>query len=66
MMNSFQDGIIYGLRELGYDKIMGNQRRFVEALCGWSRCPYGCSNWVREESNFSNIATFAFISHAST
>jgi hypothetical protein len=19
-----------------------------------SRCPYGCSNWVREESNFSN------------
>jgi hypothetical protein len=55
MMNSFQDGIIYGLRELGYDKIMGNQRRFVEALCGWSRCPYGCSNWVREDANSHNI-----------
>jgi hypothetical protein len=35
MMNSFQDGIIYGLRELGYDKIMDNLRRFVEALCGF-------------------------------
>ena len=30
MMNSFRDGIIYGLRKLGFDKIMDNQRRVVE------------------------------------
>ena len=28
-MNSFQDGINYGLPKLGYDKIMDNQRRVV-------------------------------------
>jgi hypothetical protein len=35
---------------------MDKQRRVVEALGGWSGCPfiYGCSNWVREEFNFSN------------
>ena len=31
MMNSFEDGINYGLLKLGYDKIMDNQRRVVEA-----------------------------------
>ena len=30
-MNSFEDGINYGLLKLGYDKIMDNQRRVVEA-----------------------------------
>ena len=31
MMNLFQDGNNYGLCKLGYDKIMDNQRRVVEA-----------------------------------
>ena len=30
-MNSLENGIEYGLRKLGYDKIEDNQRKVVEA-----------------------------------
>ena len=29
-------------------------REGCRSLCGWSGCPYGRSNWIKKESNFSN------------